>query len=131
MRSKIQILSTETISGVSKTSHKPYSLTICQSVVYGTKQDGTPSVQVGELVLPQGMPIPPAGEYHADFEISVERDSKRIGARLVALTPTNPAAGIDAYIAQATGGAAPAADPKPNAQASAKPNAKADEKATV
>lgn len=89
MRKKIQVLSSETISGISKKSGKPYALTICQCVVHAVKEDGTASVQVGELMLPMGMAEPHAGEYFADFEISINRDDKRIGAQLVALTPVN------------------------------------------
>lgn len=86
MRSKLEILSVETLSGISKKSGKPYVLNICQCVKRGVKEDGTMSVEVGELVLPQSVEIPPAGEYYADFEIAVDRETKRIGARLTALT---------------------------------------------
>lgn len=51
-QTKIQILSCEPKSGVSKKNGQPWSMFVCQAVTHGTHEDGTSKVLVGELILP-------------------------------------------------------------------------------
>lgn len=79
MKARIQVLSIEKKSGVSKQGNK-YEMTVCQCVVQGEK------IQVGELVLPREHPEVTPGVYDAEFGVAIDRD-KRIGGALIRLIP--------------------------------------------
>ncbi len=87
MQSKVQILFLETRSGISKASGKPYSMTVCQAVVFSINAHGEEIQRVGELVLPKDHPVVHPGFYTAEFEINVDQQTKRIGGYLKFLAP--------------------------------------------
>lgn len=87
MKTKIEVLSVEHKSGRSKTG-TDYSLDICQCIVRDVDLDGAEKIQIGELVLPKNHPTVTPGQYEGTFGISVGQD-KRIGGRLIMLTPLN------------------------------------------
>lgn len=86
-QTKIQILSCEQKSGMSKKNGQPWSMFVCQAVTHGAHEDGTPKVLVGELILPRGMPAVQPGMYVGGFEVAVDPQTKRIGGQLVSLEP--------------------------------------------
>jgi hypothetical protein len=61
-----------------------------RSVVHTKKADGTPSILVGELVLPKDHPEVKPGDYDATFTVQVGFD-KRIGGQVERLTPIGAA----------------------------------------
>lgn len=84
MKQNLQVLSSETKSGVGKKSGASYSMIICQCVVTDTE---TGEIKVGELTMPKDAEAPLPGMYEAEFKIGVDYQTKKIGGNLVALRP--------------------------------------------
>lgn len=111
MKSKIQVLSVEHREGRSKTGND-YSLHICQCIVTDVDSEtGIERPLIGELILPKGHDVVTAGMYEGEFGISVGQD-KRIGGRLIKLTPLAAAARSAASVPPAS-----ASPQKPQASA--------------
>lgn len=84
MKQILQVLSSETKSGIGKKSGSAYSMTICQCVVTDSE---TGEIKVGELTLPKDQPVPVSGVYEATFKIGIDYQTKKIGGVLVSLLP--------------------------------------------
>ena len=85
MKTRIQVISVETRSGIGSKSQKAYSMVVCQCIVHGDKP------QIGELILPKDHPEVHPGMYDGEFGVTVDFQTKRIGGVLVQLFPV-PAA---------------------------------------
>lgn len=80
----IRIVGTKIIPYRNKKTGAPEEIRLAQCVVTSESQDKGQQVIVGELMLPKHLADTPAGEYLAEFELSVGSDL-RIGAKVVAL----------------------------------------------
>ena len=85
---RIQVLSIDHRSGKAKATGNDYNLFICQCVLYTEGE----AAQIGELILPRDHPEVKPGFYDAEFGVSVDNQTKRIGGRLLQLTPAQAAA---------------------------------------
>ncbi len=84
MKQILQVLSSETKSGVGKKSQTAYSMVICQCVVTDKE---TGEVKVGELTMPKDAEAPAPGLYEAEFKIGIDYQTKKIGGVLIRLEP--------------------------------------------
>lgn len=75
----------------SKRTGLPEQMKLAQCVVTSQDEEKGEVIVVGELVLPKSMHDATAGQYLAEFELSVGMDL-RIGARLTKLHPVAPVA---------------------------------------
>ncbi len=90
MKTRIQVISVETRSGIGSKSQKAYSMVVCQCIVHGDKP------QIGELILPKDHPEIQPGMYDGEFGVAVDFQTKRIGGVLIRLTPAPAASQVKA-----------------------------------
>lgn len=95
MKTQIEVIDVEHRSGRSKAG-TDYSMHVCQCITRAMDEaSGEIKPRVGELVLPKGHePVKP-GLYEGEFGIAIDAQ-KRIGGRLIKLTPISKAAAVPA-----------------------------------
>jgi hypothetical protein len=83
MKAKLEILSLEKQSGVSKKSGNAYEIRKAHVVLH--RDDGNKEVAV--LMVPKGVPDPIPGVYEAEFGISVDFQTRELRGVVSALHP--------------------------------------------
>jgi|SRR5471032_706751 len=110
----VEVLSVTSRSGFSKKSLKDYDMRFADCLVHKVDRDtGEVALLVGELLVPDRFKDIEPGLYDVEFEIAIGQD-KRIGGRVVEMTPKKAVSGKSATPSAPVGGA-------PSAPATGKP----------
>jgi hypothetical protein len=115
----VEVLSVTPRSGFSKKNLKDYDMLFADCLVHKVDRDtGEVALLVGELLVPDRFKDIKPGLYDVQFEIAIGND-KRIGGRVVEMTPKNAAAAAAPAAAVATPPSTPVAAGKASGKAEA------------